>query len=267
MKENEINKTDESKLKSKEIEKLFDEFENSKNKTDAGVEYWLARDLQKLLNYSEWRKFNNLIEKAKTACQNAGVRVEDHFVLKDKMVELGSGSEREIEDYALDRYACYLISMNGSSSKEKISFAQTYFAIQTRKLEIIQERLKEQERLEAREKLKISETELGKIVYERGFKGSDFGIMRNKGDEALFGFSTKELQFEIPTIIPIPKEYMEISTTKGEPKLKQVIRNLKSNTKNKTSLVTQGYATLIKNGFQITPKGIEFVEKYFKQYL
>jgi DNA-damage-inducible protein D len=157
---------------------------------DSGIEYWFARDLQELLEYSEWRNFLKVIEKAKEACENSGGKVENHFVAVNKMVVIGSGAEREIDDIMLTRYACYLIAQNGNPRKDAIAFAQTYFALQTRKQELIEEQLRLQDRIQAREKLRESETELSKNIYERGVDDKGFGRIRSRGDAALFGGNT-----------------------------------------------------------------------------
>lgn len=157
---------------------------------DESVEYWFARDLQKVLGYSQWRNFQEVIAKAKESCKNAGIAIEDHFADVSKKVEIGSGAERSIEDVMLTRYACYLIAQNGDPRKEPIAFAQSYFAIQTRKQEVIEERIRLQERLQSRQKLRESETELSKNIYERGVDDRGFGRIRSKGDAALFGGKT-----------------------------------------------------------------------------
>lgn len=154
---------------------------------DSEVEFWYARDLQEILGYTEWRNFLKVVEKAKEACSNAGANTENHFVDVNKMVPIGSGAERPIEDIMLTRYACYLIAQNGDPRKDQIAFAQSYFAIQTRKQEIIEERIRLHERLHARQKLRESETELSKNIYERGVDEQGFGRIRSKGDAALFG--------------------------------------------------------------------------------
>lgn len=157
---------------------------------DENTEFWYARDLQVLLGYTDWRNFLKVIEKAKESAQNAGATVQNHFVDVNKMVQIGSGAERPIEDVMLTRYACYLIAQNGDPRKESIAFAQTYFAVQTRKQELIEERMRLQERLQARQKLTESETELSRNIYERGVDDQGFGRIRSKGDSALFGGNT-----------------------------------------------------------------------------
>ncbi|HSV43145.1 MAG TPA: DNA damage-inducible protein D [Candidatus Bathyarchaeia archaeon] len=174
-----------------QLNKTFEGSAYSQN----GVEYWMARDLQKLLDYAEWRNFLLVIEKAKTACLKSRQNIADHFVDVNKMVELGSGSERAVDDMMLTRYACYLIAQNGDPRKEQIAFAQSYFAIQTRKQELLEERIALVERMRAREKLADTEGELSGIVYERGVDGKGFARLRSKGDQALFGgFTTLEMK-------------------------------------------------------------------------
>ncbi len=173
-------------MRSELITKLNITFEESAYEED-GIEYWFARDLQKLLEYSEWRNFHKVIDKAKTACEKSKHLFRNHFVDVNKLVSLGSGSEREINDIMLSRYACYLIAQNGDPRKDAIAFAQTYFAVQTRKQEILEERIRLAERIEARKKLTESEKQLSKNIYERGVDRSGFGRIRSKGDKALFG--------------------------------------------------------------------------------
>jgi len=159
---------------------------------DNEVEYWFARDLQNVLGYDRWENFVRVISKAKKTCETLKVDVSDHFRDIKKMVTIGSGAIREIEDIVLTRYACYLIAQNGDSSKEPIAFAQTYFAIQTRKQELLEQRIELEDRLQARNKLKESETELSKNIYERGVDSQGFGRIRSKGDSALFGGNTTQ---------------------------------------------------------------------------
>ena len=156
------------------------------------VEFWYARELQPLLEYTEWRNFLQVVEKAKLACYNARFEVADHFVDVNKMVEIGSGTQRAISDIQLTRYACYLIAQNGDPKKETIAFAQTYFAIQTRKQELIESRLKEIRRLEQREHLTQTEKRLAGIAFERGVDSNGFARVKSRGDRALFGGKTTQ---------------------------------------------------------------------------
>lgn len=191
-------------MKSEEIKQLVNQFEGAMQHVD-GVECWSARDLQILLGYSKWENFEKVINKAKEACSNAGGALENHFPEVRKMVDIGSDADRPIQDFALTRYACYLIAQNGDSRKPEIAFAQTYFAVQTRRAEIIEQRLLEYERVKAREKLSRTERQLSGILYERGVDDKGFAIIRSKGDQALFRLSTQQLKVKlgIPASRPI----------------------------------------------------------------
>ena len=162
---------------------------------DSEIEFWYARDLMKLLGYEQWRNFENAISKAMDSCKSAQIEVSDHFAEVSKMVMIGSGAERKLKDYMLTRYACYLIAQNGDPKKEEIAFAQSYFAVQTRKQELIEERISYIERTEARGRLRESEKRLSQNIYERGVDDAGFGRIRSRGDQALFGGkSTQEMK-------------------------------------------------------------------------
>ena len=171
--------------------------------------------MQPLLGYAKWDNFiNNVVVKAKEACRNAGEDVQNHFPDVGKMVSIGYGVEKQIDDILLTRYACYLIAQNGDSRKPQVAFAQTYFAVQTRKAEVIEQRLLDCERLKAREKLSQTEKQLSGILYERGIDNKGFAIIRSKGDQALFNLSTQMLKkrMNVPTNRPIADFLPTIST-------------------------------------------------------
>ena len=206
-------------MKHEIIQSLTNNFESHANQTEDGTEFWLARDLQHLLAYTKWDNFIAVISKAKTACEISGESIEDHFADVGKMVSIGSGAEKEISDIMLTRYACYLIAQNGDPRKETIAFAQRYFAIQTRKAELIEQKMLEFERVQARNKLKATEKELSQVIFEQTGGNQNFALIRTKGDTALFNkttqqmkvkwglVSTKPLADHMPTILLKAKDF------------------------------------------------------------
>ncbi len=189
-------------MKKEFIKELFEKFEVACYDFE-GIECWSARELQTILAYSKWDNFRNVIDKAKSSCEKAGEDTKNHFAEIGKMVEIGSGAQKEIQDIALTRYACYLIAQNGdATTKVEIAFAQTYFAIQTRKQELIEKRLLDVARVTAREKLSKSEKKLSGIIFERGVDDRSFSLIRSKGDQALFGGKTTN---DMKRILKIPE--------------------------------------------------------------
>ncbi len=180
-------------------------FEAHAQKAEGGVEYWLARDIQFLLGYAKWDNFLNVVSKAKTACEVSGHQVRNHFADVGKTILMPKSAEKEIPDLMLTRYACYLVAQNGDPKKQEIAFAQTYFAVQTRRAELIEQRLLEAERVSARHKLSSTEKELSQVIYEQTGGDENFAVIRSKGDQALFGKSTQAMksQWKVPDNRPL----------------------------------------------------------------
>lgn len=192
-------------MKKEEIKQLLQQFENACYDYK-GIECWSARELQYILGYTKWENFSKVVDKAKASSLGSGIKIADHFPDIRKMIDLGKGAQREVEDIALTRYACYLIAQNGDTSKSSIAFAQTYFAVQTRKQELIEQRLLDIARINAREKLSRAEKKLSTIIYERGVDDKGFSIIRSQGDQALFGgFSTNDMKrkLQVPANRPL----------------------------------------------------------------
>lgn len=181
-------------MKTSIIYSLTENFESYAHQTPDGVEFWMARDLQHLLSYTKWDNFQSVISKAKTACELSEEEILDHFADVGKTIQMPKGAEKEIPDIMLTRYACYLAAQNGDPRKEEIAFAQRYFAIQTRKAELIEKKIIEHERVQARKKLKATEKELSQVIFEQTGGNQNFALIRSKGDAALFGKTTQQMK-------------------------------------------------------------------------
>jgi DNA-damage-inducible protein D len=218
-------------MKIEAIQQYLEKFNQYVHKAGES-EFCFARDLQGLLGYSDWRNFLNVIEKAKMACGNSGVDVDLNFAPTTRLVEMPNGGNKDADDFFLSRYACYLIAQNGDPSKEQIAFAMSYFAVQTRKQEILEKKIEEIERLQVRNKLSLSEKELSGVVYERGVDGTGFAIIRSEGDKALFGGKTTaemKSRYKIPNTRALA-DFLPTITIKAKDFANEItVFNLKKN--------------------------------------
>ncbi len=229
-------------MNTNQLELLFTRFEQIRKEIER-VEFWSARELQEILGYERWENFYKSIQKALESCKNSSEDSHNHFREVTKMVEIGSKTKRELKDYALTRYACYLVAQNGDSSKEEIAFAQSYFAVQTRKQELIEKRFLENERITAREKLTDTEKVLSVLVKQ---KNANFAYIRSTGDKALFGgLSTGQMKdkLEIPTSRPLA-DYLQTSLIKGKDFAASLTNDsIKANNLNSTDEIAKEHKT------------------------
>jgi DNA-damage-inducible protein D len=250
-------------MKKEIIAKLHKSFEEAAY-VEQDLEYWMARDIQEFLEYNDWRNFLNVIEKSKIACKKSGQAIDNHFGEVTKMVELGSGSKRKISDIMLSRYACYLIAQNGDSRKEPIAFAQSYFALQTRKQELLEKHIETLERLEARKKLTQTEKELSSTLYEHGIDDQGFARIRSKGDKALFGGnSTLQMKKKlgIPKLRPLA-DFLPTITIKAKDFAGEITHfNVKKNNLIGENLITNEHEKNNKDIRQVLGKSHIFPEK------
>jgi DNA-damage-inducible protein D len=232
-------------VKTEIVRSLTENFEAHAQQTDTGVEFWLARDLQHLLGYAEWRNFSStVISRARTACEVSGHAVTDHFVDVNKTIAMPKGAEKEVPDLMLTRYACYLVAQNGDPRKAEIAFAQTYFALQTRRAELIEQRILETERVQARKKLAATEKELSQVIYEQTGGNQDFGMIRSKGDQALFQRSTQQMkaQWKVPDNRPLADFAPTIILKAKDFATEITIFNARQHEMKATSRITKRYA-------------------------
>ncbi len=227
------------------IQTLTSDFESFVNTTDGDIEFWLARDLQHLLGYTKWDNFKNVIFKAKTSCKVSGHDIDNHFAEVGKTIEMPKGAIKEVDDLILTRFACYLIAQNGDSKKEQIAFAQTYFAIQTRKAELIEQRMLEHERVQARQKLVQTEKELSKVIYEQTGGNDNFAIIRSKGDKALFNHTTAQMKakYKIKDTKPLA-DFMPTILLKAKDFATEItIHNARENSMNTQNQISDEHIT------------------------
>lgn len=232
-------------MTSNTIQTLTTNFESFVNETDEKIEFWFARDLQHLLGYTKWDNFKNVLFKAQTACEMSGHEIEHHFAEVGKTIEMPKGATKEIDDLILTRFACYLVAQNGDSKKEQIAFAQTYFAVQTRKAELIEQRFLESERVQARQKLVETEKELSKVIFEQTGGNNNFAIIRSKGDQALFSKTTAQMKiiYKIKSTKPLA-DFMPTILLKAKDFATEItIHNARENSMNSENQISNEHIT------------------------